>query len=122
MEAISAAVRGWDVERDAIRSVVSDHATVELDTSRYTTLTVRIATSDAPDRSTIVHVAITLRASMMGLAVGLMLVNTVVGVPIALFLRRRDRVRALEIGRCLVSEVFSKLDDVVARASAPPSP
>lgn len=111
MQRIRAAIDDWHCERPAIRSVVRDHATIEMDVSRWTTMSVRIEVVEGDDgASTAVCAAITVRATFMGLAVGVALVNSLLGVPLALFLRNRERERAWRLGSELVTAVFSALE------------
>ncbi len=122
MRCIARTVHGWDVERDAIRSVVRDHAIVELDVSRWTTLTVRIEAAEAPDgRTTGVCGAITVQATTSALAVGVVLVNTLVGIPFAVMARRRERARAFAVGRTLIEAVFADLEGAAPAERSPES-
>ena len=111
MDRMTKAIWSWDVERTAIRSVVKHHATVDVDVSRYTTVSVRFDAIPAPEDdyrtvSTQLHVTQVIRGTNWGLARHILLCNLLVGIPYALILRAKERALANEVVQSLVSHVL----------------
>ena len=110
MQRVRRALEEWSIDRDAIHSVVRDHATVTMDVTRWTSLEVRIDAAAAPEGdATGIGTSITVRATTAGLTMGVLLLNSVVGIPVAFWLRKRERARAFEEGRALVERIHEAL-------------